>query len=41
MLVMHEQQTGDKTGDLDSDDAASLRQQALAIYGLAGGNKKK
>jgi putative lipoprotein len=41
MLVMHEQQSGDKTGDLDSDDAASLRQQALAIYSLAGGNKKK
>ncbi|MBD8872615.1 YbaY family lipoprotein [Rhodanobacter sp. DHB23] len=41
MLVLHEQQVGDKTGDLDSDSANSLRQQALAIYNLAGGNKKK
>ena len=41
MLVLHEQQTGDKTGDLDSDDASSLRQQATAIYNLAGGSKKK
>lgn len=41
MLVLHEQQSGSKTGDLDSDDAASLRQQAEAIYNLAGGNKKK
>lgn len=41
MLVLHEQQTGDKAGDLGSDDAGSLRQQAAAIYNLAGGNKKK
>jgi len=41
MLVMHDQQSGDKSGDLGSDDAGSLRQQALAIYNLAGGNKKK
>ncbi|MBD8882186.1 MULTISPECIES: YbaY family lipoprotein [Rhodanobacter] len=41
MLVLHQQQIGDKTADLDSDTANSLRQQALAIYNLAGGNKKK
>lgn len=41
MLVLHDQQSGDKTSDLGSDDAASLRQQAVTIYNLAGGNKKK
>jgi len=41
MLVLHEQQSGDKMSDLDSDQANSLRQQALTIYNLAGGNKKK
>ncbi|GAB3786086.1 YbaY family lipoprotein [Dyella agri] len=41
MVVLHEQQAGSKTGDLGSDDASSLRQQAETIYGLAGGNKKK
>lgn len=41
MLVLHEQQSGDKTSDLSSDAANSLRQQAVAIYSLAGGNKKK
>lgn len=40
MLVLHEQQSGDKVSDLSSDAANSLRQQALAIYNLAGGNKK-
>ena len=41
MLVLHEQQSGDKTGDLDADAANSLRQQALNIFNLAGGNRKK
>ena len=41
MLVLHEQQNGDKTSDLDPDAANSLRQQAITIYNLAGGNRKK
>lgn len=41
MLVLHEQQNGDKAGDLSSDAANSLRQQSLSIFSLAGGNKKK
>mgnify|MGYP001054011374 CR=1 FL=1 len=41
MVVLHEQQTGDKAGDLNSDEANSLRQQAASIYNMAGGNKKK
>ena len=41
MLVLHEQQSGNNTSDLSSDEAGSLRQQALAIFNLAGGNKKK
>ena len=41
MLVLHEQQSGSNTSDLGSDDAGSLRQQALSIFNLAGGNKKK
>jgi putative lipoprotein len=41
MLVLHALQNGDKTSDLDSDAANNLRQQAVAIYNLAGGNKKK
>jgi hypothetical protein len=41
MVVLHEQQTGSKSGELDADDASNLRQQALTIYNLAGGNKKK
>lgn len=41
MTVLHEQQTGGKSGELDADAAGNLRQQALTIYNLAGGNKKK
>jgi len=41
MVVLHEQQAGSKSGELDADDASNLRQQALTIYNLAGGNKKK
>lgn len=41
MLVLHEQQSGSNTSDLGSDDAGSLRQQALSIFNLAGGNRKK
>ncbi|MDE2315540.1 MAG: YbaY family lipoprotein [Xanthomonadaceae bacterium] len=41
MLVLHEQQSGNNTSDLSSDEAGSLRQQALTIFNLAGGNKKK
>ncbi|BFI94581.1 MAG: hypothetical protein RSP_00910 [Rhodanobacter sp.] len=41
MLVLHDQQSGSNTSDLGSDEAGSLRQQALAIFNLAGGNKKK
>lgn len=41
MLVLHEQQSGASTGDLGSDAAGILRQQALAIFSLAGGNLKK
>jgi putative lipoprotein len=41
MLVLHEQQSGSNTSDLSSDEAGNLRQQAQAIFNLAGGNKKK
>ena len=41
MLVLHEQQNGSQTSDLDSDAAGNLLRQARNIYNLAGGNKKK
>ena len=41
MVVLHQEQNGNKNGELDADAAGSLRQQALNIYNLAGGNRKK